>query len=291
MDIQAWSIENWTRIPAADRKACLDHLRARILKAVDGPATLAHWRAQAASTLNGKPVEVGSDVDGFHFGAGMVIRNILRDVMTDDKLPGVEYPASGGEKGNPAHLARDWDDYYLGALHALATEPDPTPQERKTPEVTEPEAETMPIAAPDMADAAGFKTWPNCAHCGVRVDTIAFSDGTGAIYHDACVANILIALKKKTAVDTSDRPYYARALKALQAAHDACFNHPDRDLLGMSSGPFSGVNEALKIVDELETENKTLRSRLTPGTKVQTITKPEAAEMLRAAGVEPTHGQ
>jgi hypothetical protein len=59
-----------------------------------------------------------------------------------------------------------------------------------------------------------------------------------------------------------NRPMYDRALKALQAAHDACFKHPERDVLGMSHGPFSGVNEALGIVSMLEEENKSLRSRL-----------------------------
>lgn len=49
------------------------------------------------------------------------------------------------------------------------------------------------------------------------------------------------------------RPWYDKALKALSAAHTACFNHEDRDVLGMSHGPFSGVNEALGIVLTLET--------------------------------------
>lgn len=48
------------------------------------------------------------------------------------------------------------------------------------------------------------------------------------------------------------RPYYDKALKALQEAHNACFKHPERDVLGMSHGPFSGVNETLGIVTELE---------------------------------------
>ena len=47
-------------------------------------------------------------------------------------------------------------------------------------------------------------------------------------------------------------PYYARALAALQAAHDACCRDERRDVLGMSHGPFAGVNEALAIVDQLE---------------------------------------
>lgn len=60
----------------------------------------------------------------------------------------------------------------------------------------------------------------------------------------------------------SNRPMYDRALKALQSAHDACFKHPERDVLGMSHGPFSGVNEALGIVAMLEEENQSLRARL-----------------------------
>lgn len=49
-----------------------------------------------------------------------------------------------------------------------------------------------------------------------------------------------------------ERHYYNKALKALETAHKACYNHPDRDLLGMSNGPFSGVNEALGIIALLE---------------------------------------
>ena len=55
-------------------------------------------------------------------------------------------------------------------------------------------------------------------------------------------------------VNGNPRPYYDRAYKALQAAHDACFNHPERNVLGMSHGPFSGVNEALGIIAELESK-------------------------------------
>lgn len=58
----------------------------------------------------------------------------------------------------------------------------------------------------------------------------------------------------------TQRPHYDRALKALQAAHDACFKHPERDVLGMSHGPFSGVNETLGIIAELEDENTKLKA-------------------------------
>lgn len=50
----------------------------------------------------------------------------------------------------------------------------------------------------------------------------------------------------------TDRPYYDRAKTALEAAHKACYDHPNRGPIGMSHGPFSGVNEALGIVATLE---------------------------------------
>ena len=57
----------------------------------------------------------------------------------------------------------------------------------------------------------------------------------------------------------TERPFYNRALKALQTAHDACFNADGRDVLGMSSGPFSGVNEALGIITLLERDHQELQ--------------------------------
>lgn len=67
---------------------------------------------------------------------------------------------------------------------------------------------------------------------------------------------------------STGRPYYDRALNALNAAHTACFKHPERDVLGMSHGPFSGVNEALGIVALLEEENQRLRKALAAKTAV-----------------------
>jgi len=48
---------------------------------------------------------------------------------------------------------------------------------------------------------------------------------------------------------------YDKALAALKGAHEACFQDKQRPLLGMSYGPFSGVNKALSIVATLEDEN------------------------------------
>lgn len=46
--------------------------------------------------------------------------------------------------------------------------------------------------------------------------------------------------------------FYEAALETLNEAHKACLKHPDRPVLGMSHGPFSGVNKALGIVGTLE---------------------------------------
>jgi hypothetical protein len=55
---------------------------------------------------------------------------------------------------------------------------------------------------------------------------------------------------------------YEKALSALQSAHNACFNHPDRSVLGMSVGPFSGVNVALGVITKLELEITELKLML-----------------------------
>ncbi len=53
----------------------------------------------------------------------------------------------------------------------------------------------------------------------------------------------------------------AKARDALDAAHKACFNHPDRGPIGMSHGPFSGVNFALGVLATAGEANKALLAR------------------------------
>lgn len=105
----AHSIANWATLPEATRRKCLDHLR-QTLVSLGHADFIARWGRQVARGEN-----VGSDMSGsFHFGPGMGIRNILRQVCTDDKLPPVKQPF--GE------MSSNWDDYYYGALDALARE-------------------------------------------------------------------------------------------------------------------------------------------------------------------------
>jgi hypothetical protein len=101
-----WSIENWNRLSEHDRAVCLDHLRSTMQ---GWPHIVERWRKQVAAGE-----EIGSDDVRFHFGGGMAVRNILRQVLPDYKLPKI--------KQSDGTLAQNWDDFYHGALHALATE-------------------------------------------------------------------------------------------------------------------------------------------------------------------------
>ena len=63
-------------------------------------------------------------------------------------------------------------------------------------------------------------------------------------------------------MDNMNGPLKTQALALLQDAHYACFNHPGRDILGMSHGPFSGVNRVIEIIGVLERENQRLKMKL-----------------------------
>lgn len=102
-----WVIANWRRLRVSTRNRIVSHLRDAML---DHPEVMARWKDQVK-----RDIQLGSDDIHFHFTAGMAIRNICRQAVTDDKLPPVTYP--DGTKGH-----RNWDDYYYGALDALARE-------------------------------------------------------------------------------------------------------------------------------------------------------------------------
>ena len=92
MSDEARENANWARVPEADRERCIAALREMIgedreewLKAIDHPF--------------------------FHFSTGMGVRNLLRHVLRDDKLPEVEWTHI-----DPPIFERNWDDYYMAAL-------------------------------------------------------------------------------------------------------------------------------------------------------------------------------
>ena len=89
------------QLPEIHRRACV-----RRLHEAASPTTLAEWVDQYQ-----RGVSIGCTDGRFHIGVGMAVRNVLREVLPDDRLPN-------------GH----WDDYYRGALYALC-EASITPRE------------------------------------------------------------------------------------------------------------------------------------------------------------------
>ncbi len=106
-ELEDWSKANWAKIPEDKRLACLGVLQGFL--PVEYIAELEQRVALGLAIMTISP--------RFHFGEGMQIRNMLRSVLPDEQLPPVkqEHLASAPE-------ARNWDDFYIGALHALVAE-------------------------------------------------------------------------------------------------------------------------------------------------------------------------
>lgn len=102
-EIHKWCRANWDKLPAMVRQDCLNELRAHVW-----PDLMRKWKAQHAAGQH-----IGDDDPFFHHGVGMQVRNLLRKQLTDEELPpafGPNYPPEG---------AKNWDDFYTGALEEL----------------------------------------------------------------------------------------------------------------------------------------------------------------------------
>ena len=98
--LEKYSRDNWNKIPEDSRRKCVDHLRSAI---PDESVALFCKQYKAGERF-------GADHLGWHFGGGMMVRNVLRQVMSDTELPPVKYEDI---------TAQNWDDYYTGALEQL----------------------------------------------------------------------------------------------------------------------------------------------------------------------------
>jgi hypothetical protein len=98
--LEASSEALWAKVPELIRRDVEQHVLAHL------PADLlVKWRDQHA-----RGIFIGSDDPCFHFGAGMAVRNLCREQLTDDELE-----AYG--------LFCNWDDCYCGVLAAIAALP------------------------------------------------------------------------------------------------------------------------------------------------------------------------
>lgn len=105
------NIDNWQKLSSETRKRCVE-----VLHSKTPPDMMETWKRQHSAGLR-----IGSDDPWFHFGIGMQVRNALRAVLRDDALPEVKY-----EDGN---TYKNWDDFYVGALHELVSEHNSKPEE------------------------------------------------------------------------------------------------------------------------------------------------------------------
>lgn len=122
--LERWSIENWDLIDYRLRDQCLQALNKHI------PAVLQdHWADQ-----HKRGVAIGSDSLAFHHGAGQNVRNILRAVLPDHQLPRViSGPDGKAFDQDQVPVTGNWDDFYLGALAALAADRLATPPTEQQP--------------------------------------------------------------------------------------------------------------------------------------------------------------
>lgn len=103
-DLEYWCCSNWENVHHLTRQACVNHLREVVPLEM-----ITKWKEQYK-----RGISPGSDNPLFHMGEGMFLRNELRSILTDEYLPLVPtYP------GGAPYGARNWDDYYIGALFDL----------------------------------------------------------------------------------------------------------------------------------------------------------------------------
>jgi len=97
-DPDSLSEKRWAQVPEQIRKGVEQHVAAHL------PAEL----VAKLRDLHAHGTPVGSDPAFFHFGGGLVVRNLCRERLSDDELA-----ACGG-------FGADWDNCYIGVLAAIA---------------------------------------------------------------------------------------------------------------------------------------------------------------------------
>lgn len=108
-DLELRSESNWLSLPEDVRDRCVAAIHGAIAQG-EGPGLLARWRDQAA-----RGIRIGSDDPWFHHSIGTAVRNICRRVLPDEHLPSTHLQYRDGRSE-----FRNWDDFYMGAIGAVA---------------------------------------------------------------------------------------------------------------------------------------------------------------------------
>ncbi|QOZ69327.1 hypothetical protein [Bradyrhizobium arachidis] len=97
-DMDSLSVKTWARVPEPVRKKVELHVAAHL------PAEM----LATVRDLHARGLPLSSNLAFFHFAAGMAVRNLCRERLSDDELA-----ACGG-------FGADWDNCYIGVLAAIA---------------------------------------------------------------------------------------------------------------------------------------------------------------------------
>jgi hypothetical protein len=92
------------KLPSTLQARAVAHLRSKL-----SPGALDYLRAFRKDHPDWDGLE--GDITPFHFGTGMSVRNVLREVIKDDELPVVKY----NHYATPIE-AQNWDDWYAWVL-------------------------------------------------------------------------------------------------------------------------------------------------------------------------------
>ena len=97
----------WAQVPELIRKDGEQHVVANL------PAEL----MAKLRDLHARGIPIESDPAFFHFGAGLAVRNLCREQLTDDELEAYGFLCN-------------WDECYVGVLATIAALPPPSSGER-----------------------------------------------------------------------------------------------------------------------------------------------------------------
>ncbi|MGY3445487.1 hypothetical protein [Bradyrhizobium sp. USDA 4473] len=96
-DPNLFSIERWARVPEPIRKSVEQYVAARLPDDI----------LAKLDDLHARGIPIDSDPAFFHFGGGLVVRNLCRERLSDQEL--AKYCPFCG----------DWDDFYVAVLAAI----------------------------------------------------------------------------------------------------------------------------------------------------------------------------
>jgi hypothetical protein len=110
-----WYDARWAAVPEELKEKIVAHLREKL-----DAGTFDFIRESITAYGRHEWIHKAGDRFSLHFGWGMAIRNLLREVVKDSELPEAPYDWLVIEGSDVPPATKNWDDYYVQALEAAA---------------------------------------------------------------------------------------------------------------------------------------------------------------------------